>query len=113
MGKFTLLNQLINTLCEMSSGEFVGVQEVLGGNQSSSSSLLLSSLELSETKVYEPYMQALLGTPAHFREVVVLESTPVPIGTALGSRILRVIRRGAQAMYKCGASNSRRARPVH
>ena len=29
---------------------------------SSSSSLLLSSLELSDTKVYEPYIRALLGT---------------------------------------------------
>jgi len=30
----------------------------------SSSSLLLSSLELSDTKVYEPYVRALLGTAA-------------------------------------------------
>ena len=29
---------------------------------SSSSSLLLSSLELSDTQVYEPYTRALLGT---------------------------------------------------
>ena len=37
------------------------------------SSLLLSSLELSDRKVYEPYMRALLGTAAHFCEVVVLK----------------------------------------
>ena len=38
-----------------------------------SSSLLLSSLELSDTKVYEPYIRrALLGTTAHFCKVVVL-----------------------------------------
>ena len=34
---------------------------------------LLSSLELSNTKVYEPYIRALLGTAAHFFKVVVLE----------------------------------------
>jgi len=38
----------------------------------SSSSLLLSRLELSETQVYEPYIRALLGTASHFCEVVVL-----------------------------------------
>jgi len=32
----------------------------------SSSSLLLSSLELSDTQVYEPYIRALLGTASHF-----------------------------------------------
>ena len=32
----------------------------------SSSSLLLSSLELSDTKVYEPQIRALLGTASHF-----------------------------------------------
>jgi len=30
------------------------------------SSLLLSSLELSDTKVYEPQIRALLGTASHF-----------------------------------------------
>ena len=34
------------------------------------SSLLLSSLELSDTKVYEPYIQALLGTAARFCQAV-------------------------------------------
>ena len=38
---------------------------------SSSSSLLLSSLELSDTRVYEPEIQALLGT--HFGSVVALK----------------------------------------
>ena len=37
---------------------------------SSSSSLLLSSLELSDTQVYEPSIRALLGTASHFCEVV-------------------------------------------
>jgi len=37
----------------------------------SSSSLLLSSLELSDTEVYAPYIRARLGTAAHFCEVVV------------------------------------------
>ena len=36
-------------------------------------SLLLSSLKLSDTHVHEPYIQALLGTASHFREVVVLK----------------------------------------
>ena len=39
----------------------------------SSFSLLLSSLELSDTKVYEPQMRALLGTASHFCEVVDLK----------------------------------------
>jgi len=38
-----------------------------------SSFLLLSSLELSDTQVYEPYIRALLGTDSHFCEVVVLK----------------------------------------
>jgi len=39
----------------------------------SSSSLLLSSLELSDTHVYEPLIRARLGTAAHLCEVVVLK----------------------------------------
>ena len=34
---------------------------------------LLSSLELSDIKVYEPQIRALLGTASHFCEVVVLK----------------------------------------
>jgi len=41
-------------------------------------SLLLSSLELSDRKVYEPYTRARLGTAAHFCEVVVLVALPLP-----------------------------------
>ena len=44
-------------------------------------SLLLSSLELSDTKVYEPQIRALLGTASHFCEVVVLKLRSVPINT--------------------------------
>jgi len=40
---------------------------------SSASSLLLSSLELSDTKVYEPEIRALLRTAAHFCKVGVLK----------------------------------------
>jgi len=36
-------------------------------------SLLLSSLELSDTTIYEPLMRALLGTAAPFCRVVVLK----------------------------------------
>jgi len=39
----------------------------------SSSSLLLSSLELSDKKVGEPRIRALIGTASHFCEVVVLK----------------------------------------
>ena len=45
---------------------------------SSSSSLLLSSLELSDKKVYEPQMQARLGTASHFCKVVVRQRA-VPV----------------------------------
>ena len=43
-------------------------------------------LELSDTKVYEPYIRALLGTTSHYCEAVVLESRAVPFGTALSAR---------------------------
>ena len=39
----------------------------------SSSSLLLSSLELSDTHVYEPSLRARLGTTAHLKNIVVLK----------------------------------------
>ena len=65
-----------------------------------SSSLLLSSLELSNTQVYEPWIRTLLGTASHLCEVVVLQARTVPNGATLTLRILLVIRRGAQAMYK-------------
>ena len=44
-------------------------------SRSFSSSLLLSSLELSETKIYEPQIRTLLGTASHFCEVTVLQLT--------------------------------------
>ena len=37
-----------------------------GAGTEPSCSLLRSSLELSDTKVYEPYIRALLGTDSHF-----------------------------------------------
>jgi len=49
-----------------------------GWRTSSFLSLLLSSLELRDTKVYEPSIRALLGSALHFCEVVVLELTPLP-----------------------------------
>ena len=67
---------------------------------SSLSSLLLSSLGLSQTKVYAPEIRARLGTTVRFREAVVLELRAVPVGTALNFMIIRVILRGEQAMYK-------------
>ena len=42
-------------------------------SHSSSASSLLSSLELSDTNVYEPKILAPLGTALHFCEVVVLK----------------------------------------
>jgi len=47
------------------------------------SSLLLSSLDLSDTQVYEPYIRALLGTDSHFCEVVVLKLRTAPVLTHL------------------------------
>ena len=47
------------------------------------SSLLLSSLELSDTQVYVPGIRALVETASQFCEVVVFELSTVPIGTAL------------------------------
>jgi len=41
------------------------------------SSLLLSSLEMSDTKVYEPQIRARLGTAAHFCKVFVLKLFPL------------------------------------
>ena len=43
-----------------------------------SSSLLLSSLELSDTTIYEPSIRALLRTAAHFCQGVVLKLSTVP-----------------------------------
>ena len=40
-------------------------------------SVLLSSLELSHANIYEPKIRALLGTAAHFCEVVVLCFCPI------------------------------------
>ena len=49
-------------------------------------------------------MRALLGTASNLCEVVVLKLRTVPLGTALNLRIIRVVRRGAQAMYKRGGA---------
>ena len=48
-------------------------------------SLILSSLELSDTKGYEPYIRACLGTASHFCETAVRKSRTLPNGTTLGS----------------------------
>ena len=44
------------------------------GKGTSSSSSLLSRLELSDTEVYEPLLRALLGSASHFCEVAILKS---------------------------------------
>ena len=51
-------------------------EDVVHVDGAQSSSLLLSSLELSGTKVYEPKIRALLGTAAHFCQVVVHTTDP-------------------------------------
>ena len=61
----TTLNARPYTLNPVRASPTVGV--------SSSSSLLLSSLELSDATIHEPYIRALLGTASHFSEVVVLK----------------------------------------
>jgi len=47
---------------------------------SSSSSLLRSSLELSDTKVYEPQIRARLGATANFCKAVVLKLSALSSG---------------------------------
>ena len=54
--------------------------------QHSCSSSSLSSLELSDTKVHEPYIRALLGTASRFCEVVVLKLRTVPNHPTLSSQ---------------------------
>jgi len=49
------------------------------------SSSLLSSLELSDTKVYAPEIRARLGTATHLCKAVVLKLETVPISASLGS----------------------------
>jgi len=56
----------------------------IAASPSSSSDLLLSILELSDTKVYEPCIRALRGTAAHVCTVVVLQLITVLIGPAFG-----------------------------
>ena len=46
--------------------------------ESSSSSLICSILELSDTNVYAPQLRAQLGTVAHFCNVLVLELVEFP-----------------------------------
>ena len=48
-----------------------------------SSSFLSSSLELSDTTIYEPWIQALVGTAGPFCEAIVFELRTVPLGTVL------------------------------
>ena len=66
---------------------------------SSSLFVITLGLELRDTKVSDPWIRALLRTASQNCEAVVLQSRTVPFGIALGSRILLVVRRGAQAMY--------------
>ena len=64
-------NERVGGVCEST------LEKLLALNRTSwvcrSSSLLFSSLDLSDTRVYEPYMRALLGTAKIFCEVVVLK----------------------------------------
>jgi len=75
-------------------------------------------LKLSDTRVYEPQIRALLGTAPHFTRIqkcgavpVVLKLRTAPLGAALNLGILRVSRRGAQAVYKRTRSPRRSQRP--
>ena len=79
----------------------------LNSSNSFLSSLLFSSLEFSHTKVYEPWIRALLGTASQFCDVVVLKSRTASNGTTLTFIILRVIRRGAQQSIQCQCVTSR------
>jgi len=50
-----------------------------------SSSLLLSSPELGDTKVYAPEIRALLGIASHFYEAVILQLKTLPFFLESGS----------------------------
>jgi hypothetical protein len=55
-----------------------------------------SSLELSDTKVYEPSIRALLRTTSHFCEVLVLELRTVKlINFTLNVKLINLTRTGA------------------
>ena len=54
-----------------------GLSRSVDTGRPSSSPLLLSSLELSDAKVYEPYIRAILGTASHFCEVVPVSASPL------------------------------------
>ena len=74
MGELTFQNHLINKFCEMRLTAFRRAGDLDEAfPETSLSSSLLSSLELSGTKIYEPYIRDLLGTAPHFCQVVVLE----------------------------------------
>ena len=73
-------------------------------SHSISSSLLLSSIELSDTQVFEP-IRALLGTALHFCEVVLVGPRTVPNSAALSLRILRVTRCGGSLGRKQTGTN--------
>ena len=59
--------------------------------RSSASSLLLSSLELSDASIYEPCIRALLGTAPHFCEAVVFQLRTAPLPPTLTIRPNRPI----------------------
>ena len=79
-----------------------------------SSSLLLSSLELSNTTIYEPYIRALLGTASHFCQVRRARLWWVPTGAILlsegGESPLRCLP-NRQLLYQDGISRARRLPP--
>jgi len=69
-----LVNQLLPHVAHL------GIRPGMQIQVNSSSYLLLSSLELSDTTIYEPQIRALLGTASHFCQVVVLKLRTVPLG---------------------------------
>jgi len=74
-------------------------RDPIGKGETSSSASLFSSQELIDTTTYEPSTRVLLGNAPHFCDALVLKLGTAPLGTALNLRVLRVIRRGAHAMY--------------
>ena len=98
-----------------------GFRPAVAGLSTSSFSLLLSSLELSDTKVYEPYTRALLGAASHFCEVVVLKFEAVDRATRPPNlcpqtpqpQTLTAARKVDVRLHGKGNSNSHGARPVH
>ena len=94
-------------------GEFQGLVVVV------SSSLLLSSLELSDTQAYEPQIRALLGTASNFceyekqfRRGIVFEAHRLVYHSTLGLRVMKKKRRSSSPKFEPPLKSSGQPQPL-